>query len=148
MTTHPPHLAKETIVNLSHRFTGVIQPKGGHGQFGDVYLEIKPHAARGFKGYNCWRRRPCQYIPVEMGARISGTRTTRLPIVDVAVTLTNGSYHTVDSSKAQAARIAMQTGISQCEPTLLEPITLKVTTTSEFTSKVLQSFAEGKFWAV
>jgi elongation factor G len=63
-------------------------------------------------------------------------------VVDVAVTLTNGSYHTVDSSEQafkQAARIAMQTGISECEPTLLEPITqIEVTTPSEFTSKVMQ----------
>ncbi len=64
------------------------------------------------------------------------------PIVDVAVTLTNGSYHTVDSSEQafkQAARLAMQTGMPQCEPTLLEPIAvIEVTTPSEFTSKALQ----------
>jgi elongation factor G len=63
-------------------------------------------------------------------------------VVDVAVTLTNGSYHTVDSSEQafkQAARIAMQTGMPQGEPTLLEPITqIEVAAPSEFTSKVLQ----------
>jgi elongation factor G len=64
------------------------------------------------------------------------------PVVDVAVTLTNGSYHTVDSSEQafkQAARLAMQAGISKCEPTLLEPIArIEVKTPNEFTAKVLQ----------
>jgi elongation factor G len=64
------------------------------------------------------------------------------PMVDVAVTLTNGSYHTVDSSEQafkQAARLAMQMGVTQAQPTLLEPILkVDVNTPSEFTSKVLQ----------
>lgn len=64
------------------------------------------------------------------------------PVVDVAVTLTNGSYHNVDSSEQafkQAARLAMQTGLPQCEPALLEPILrVQVSTPNEFTSRVLQ----------
>ncbi len=64
------------------------------------------------------------------------------PVVDIAVTLTNGSYHNVDSSEQafkQAARLAMQTGIPQGQPTLLEPILrVLVTNPSEFTAKVLQ----------
>ena len=64
------------------------------------------------------------------------------PVVDVAVTLTNGSYHSVDSSEQafkQAARVAMQTGMVQSQPTLLEPILLvEIYSPSESTSKVLQ----------
>jgi len=64
------------------------------------------------------------------------------PVVDIGVTLTNGSSHTVDSSEQafrQAARIAMQEGLPLCQPILLEPVMLlKVSTPSEFTAKVLR----------
>lgn len=63
-------------------------------------------------------------------------------MVDVDVTLTDGSYHSVDSSEQafkQAARIAMTEGIVQCDPILLEPVLLvDIFTPNEFTSKVLQ----------
>ena len=63
-------------------------------------------------------------------------------MVDLAVTLTDGSYHNVDSSEQafkQAARLAMTEGIAQCQPILLEPIlAVTVNTPSEFTAKVLQ----------
>jgi elongation factor G len=64
------------------------------------------------------------------------------PVVDVAVTLTNGSYHSVDSSEQafkQAARVAMTEGMPKCNPVLLEPImVIQVSAPTEFTSKVLQ----------
>lgn len=149
MTTHLPQVPyKETIRRSASSIHGRYKHQsGGHGQFGDVYLEIKP-LARG-QGFNFSQTIvggavPKQYIPgVEMGVReylVHGP--LGFPVVDVAVTLTNGSYHSVDSSEQafkQAARIAMQTGMLQCEPTLLEPITqIEVTTPSEFTSKVMQ----------
>lgn len=149
MTTHLPQVAyKETIRKPISSIHGRYKHQsGGHGQFGDVYLEIKP-LPRG-EGFNFSERIvggvvPKQYIPgVEMGVReylVHGP--LGFPVVDVAVTLMNGSYHSVDSSEQafkQAARIAMQTGMPQCQPTLLEPIThIEVTTPSEFTSKVLQ----------
>jgi len=65
------------------------------------------------------------YIPgVEMGVR-EYLLDLGFPVVDVAVTLMNGSYHSVDSSNRHLSRlrIAMQTGMPQCQPTLLEPIT-------------------------
>ena len=149
MTTHLPQVAyKETIRKPVSSIHGRYKHQsGGHGQFGDVYLEIKP-LPRG-EGFNFSEKIvggvvPKQYIPgVEMGVReylVHGP--LGFPVVDVAVTLMNGSYHSVDSSEQafkQAARIAMQTGMPQCQPTLLEPIThIEVTTPSEFTSKVLQ----------
>jgi elongation factor G len=64
------------------------------------------------------------------------------PVVDVSVTLTNGSYHSVDSSEQafkQAARIAMQEGMPQCKPVLLEPILrITIAVPVDFTSKVLR----------
>ncbi len=149
MATHLPQVPyKETIRKPISSIHGRYKHQsGGHGQFGDVYLDIEPNP-RG-EGFN-FRDTivggvvPKQYIPgVEMGVREYLARgTLGFPVVDVAVTLTNGSYHSVDSSEQafkQAARIAMQTGMAKGEPTLLEPITkIEVTTPSEFTSKVLQ----------
>jgi elongation factor G len=87
---------------------------------------------------------PKQYIPgVETGIReYLSQGPLGFPVVDVAVTLTNGSYHSVDSSEQafkQAARLAMTEGMPNCEPTLLEPImSVQVCAPAEFTSKVLQ----------
>lgn len=149
MSTHLPQVPyKETIrkpVNAVHgRYK---HQSGGHGQFGDVYLDIQP-LPRGegfsFKETIVGGVVPRQYIPgVEMGVREFLTHgPLGFPIVDVAVTLTNGSYHSVDSSEQafkQAARLAMQTGLPKAQPTLLEPILkVDVTTPSEFTSKALQ----------
>ncbi|MEH2151472.1 elongation factor G [Nostoc sp.] len=149
MTTHLPQVPyKETIRKTVASVHGRYKHQsGGHGQFGDVFLEIKP-LPRG-TGFNFNETIvggvvPKQYIPgVEMGVREFLTHgPLGFPIVDLAVTLTNGSYHNVDSSEQafkQAARLAMQTGIPQAEPTLLEPILrVDATTPSEFTSKVLQ----------
>ncbi|UKO95833.1 elongation factor G [Nostoc sp. UHCC 0870] len=149
MSTHLPQVPyKETIRKSVNSVHGRYKHQsGGHGQFGDVFLDIKP-LPRG-EGFNFKETIvggvvPKQYIPgVEMGVREFLTHgPLGFPIVDVAVTLTNGSYHNVDSSEQafkQAARLAMQTGVPQAQPTLLEPILrLQVTTPSEFTSKVLQ----------
>lgn len=149
MTTHLPQVPyKETIRKTVASVHGRYKHQsGGHGQFGDVFLEIKP-LPRG-EGFNFNETIvggvvPRQYIPgVEMGVReFLAHGPLGFPVVDVAVTLTNGSYHNVDSSEQafkQAARLAMQTGIPQAQPTLLEPILrIEVTTPSEFTSKVLQ----------
>ena len=149
MTTHLPQVPyketiRKTVASVHGRYK---RQSGGHGQFGDVFLEIKP-LPRG-TGFNFNETIvggviPKQYISgVEMGVREFLTHgPLGFPIVDLAVTLTNGSYHNVDSSEQafkQAARLAMQTGIPQGEPTLLEPILrVDVTTPSEFTSKVLQ----------
>ncbi|QYX32389.1 elongation factor G [Sphaerospermopsis torques-reginae] len=149
MSTHLPQIPyKETIRKPVSSVHGRYKHQsGGHGQFGDVYLDIQP-LARG-EGFNFNEKIvggvvPRQYIPgVEMGVKeFLAHGPLGFPMVDVAVTLTNGSYHTVDSSEQafkQAARLAMQTGVPQAQPTLLEPILkVDVNTPNEFTSKVLQ----------
>jgi elongation factor G len=103
---------------------------GGHGQFGDVVLDIKPlPRGSGFafseeiKGGVV----PRNYIPsVEEGV-IDALKHGPLgfPVVDVAVKLIDGSYHTVDSSDMAfrtAGRIGISEGLPQCQPVLLEPI--------------------------
>jgi elongation factor G len=148
MTTHLPRVPyKETIRKPTTSHGRYKHQSGGHGQFGDVHLDIKP-VSRG-EGFSFSETIvggvvPKQYIPgVEIGVReylVHGP--LGFPVVDVAVTLTNGSYHTVDSSEQafkQAARLAMTEGMPKCEPTLLEPImTIQVCAPAVFTSKVLQ----------
>jgi elongation factor G len=149
MATHIPHVPyKETIRRTQNKVHGRYKHQsGGHGQFGDVYLDIQP-LPRG-DGFNFDQKIvggvvPKQYIPgVETGVReYLGHGPLGYPVVDVAVTLIDGSYHSVDSSEQafkQAARIAMQTGMPNCEPVLLEPIlSVEITVPTDFTSKVLR----------
>lgn len=103
---------------------------GGHGQFGDVVLEIAP-LARGegiqFQEKITGGVVPKQYIgSVEQGVRdYLRAGPLGFPVVDVAVTLVDGSYHSVDSSDQAfktAAQIGMREGMGGCKPVLLEPI--------------------------
>lgn len=149
MQTHLPQIAyKETIRQSIDSIHGRYKHQsGGHGQFGDVYLRIQPQP-RGngfsFQETIVGGAVPKQYIPgVEMGVRdYLEHGPLGFPVVDVAVTLTNGSFHTVDSSEQAfktAARLAMTEGMQKCQPTLLEPIaSIQVSAPKEFTSRVLQ----------
>ena len=148
MQTHLPQVPyKETIRKAVKSHGRYKHQSGGHGAFGDVYLEIKP-LSRG-EGYHFHQTIvggvvPKQYIPgVETGVReYLAHGPLGFPVVDVDVTLTDGSYHSVDSSEQafkQAARLAMTEGMPQCKPVLLEPLLMvRVAAPSEFTSKVLQ----------
>jgi elongation factor G len=118
---------------------------GGHGQFGDVVLDIKPlPRGSGFvfteeiKGGVV----PRNYIPsVEEGV-IDALKHGPLgfPVVDVAVKLIDGSYHAVDSSDMAfriAGRIGLVEGLPQCTPVLLEPIhQVEIVCPSEATAKM------------
>jgi len=149
MTTHLPLVQyKETIRHGADEIHGRYKHQsGGHGQFGDVYLSIKP-LGRG-EGFNFSDTIvggvvPKQYIPsVENGVReYLAHGPLGFLVVDVAVTLTNGSYHNVDSSDQafkSAARLAMQEGLVKCSPLLLEPIVqVEVSVPTSFTSNVLK----------
>lgn len=129
-TSRPKSAYKETIrkgVTVRGRHK---KQSGGHGQFGDVVVEIaaRPRSS----GFEFTEKIhggvvPRQYIPaVEAGVR-DGLEKGPLgfPVVDLAVTLIDGSAHAVDSSEIAfrtAGRIAMTEGLPQCEPILLEPI--------------------------
>jgi len=148
VVTHQPQIPyRESIRKAASSHGRYKHQTGGHGQFGDVYLEIQPldrGAGFSFRETIVGGVVPRQYIPgVEMGVREFLERgILGFPVVDVSVTLTNGSYHSVDSSEQafkQAARIAMQEGLPKCEPVLLEPIAwVEVSAPSEFTSNVLR----------
>ena len=148
MTKHQPQvLYKETIRKATNSHGRYKHQSGGHGQFGDVYLQIQPlPRGDGFKFAETIVGGvvPKQYIAgVETGVREYLTKgILGFPVVDISVTLTNGSYHAVDSSEQafkQAARLAMQEGVPQCEPILLEPINLvEVSIPNEYTSSILR----------
>lgn len=103
---------------------------GGHGQFGDVVIAVKP-LPRGagflFDETIAGGVVPRHYVPAVRDGVAEGLRKGPLgfPVVDIAVTLTDGSYHTVDSSDMafqQAGRIAIHEALGACHPVLLEPI--------------------------
>ena len=130
---------------------GVVQrgrhkkQSGGHGQFGDVVLDIKPlPRGSGFKFEDKITGGvvPRNYIPsVEEGA-IGALKHGPLgfQVVDVRVALIDGSYHTVDSSDMAfqtAARIGINEGLPQCQPVLLEPIHLvEIVCPTDATAKI------------
>jgi elongation factor G len=118
---------------------------GGHGQYGDVVLEIKP-MPRG-SGFTFEEKItggvvPRNYIPsVEEGV-VDALKHGPLgfPVVDLHVALIDGSYHTVDSSDMAfrtAGRIGVAEGLPQCQPVLLEPIHLvEIVCPNEATAKI------------
>jgi elongation factor G len=131
VSTRPPSVGyRETIrkpVTIRGRHK---KQSGGHGQFGDVVLEIKPLPRSG--GFKFEERItggvvPRNYIPaVEEGVIDALTHgPLGFPVVDLSVALIDGSYHAVDSSDMAfrtAGRIGIVEGLPQCQPVLLEPI--------------------------
>ncbi len=136
---------KEAIRKAATQHARYKKQSGGHGQFGDVHIEIKP-LPRG-SGFNFEEKIvggsvPRQYIPaVEHGVKeYLAEGPLGFPVVDVSVTLFDGQFHSVDSSEnsfRSAARIAMSEGMPKCDPVLLEPIyKVEISMPSEHTSKV------------
>ena len=149
MTSHAPQVPyRETIRNATGHVHGRYKHQtGGHGQFGDVYLDVEP-LPRGdgflFTTAIVGGVVPRQYLSgIEMGVRESLDRgPLGFPVVDVAVKLTDGSHHAVDSSEQafkQAARAAMQLAMADGTSVLLEPIAqVEISAPADFTAKVLQ----------
>jgi elongation factor G len=118
---------------------------GGHGQYGDVVLDIKP-MPRGsgfsFEDKITGGVVPRNYIPsVEEGVGYALKHgPLGFPVVDLHVALIDGSYHTVDSSDMAfqtAGRIGIAEGLPQCQPVLLEPIDqVEIVCPSEATAKI------------
>jgi elongation factor G len=118
---------------------------GGHGQYGDVVLDIKP-LPRG-TGFTFTEEIkggvvPRNYIPsVEEGVKEALKHgPLGFPVVDISAKLIDGSYHTVDSSDMAfqlAGRLAIHDALPQCQPVLLEPIyQVEIACPSEATAKM------------
>ena len=146
LKVHAPRIPyKETIRKGALQHGRHKRQSGGHGQFGDVHLDIRP-LPRGtgfvFEDKIKGGVVPRQWIPsVEKGvADYLRCGPLGFPVVDVAVALTDGSYHQVDSSDAAfqtAARLAMSEGMPNCSQVLLESIMhVRIHVPSDATAKV------------
>ena len=132
LTVSPPKVPyKETITVGTKAEYKHKKQTGGHGQYGHVFLDLEP-MPRGstfhFEEKVVGGAVPRNYIPaVEKGVHeaLQEGVVARYPVVDVRVVLYDGSYHPVDSSDLSfkvAGLMAFKKGMSQAQPTLLEPI--------------------------
>ena len=138
---------KETITASVEAEGRFIRQSGGRGQYGHVWLRLEP-GERGSGGEFRNQIRsgaiPREFIPaVEAGAKAalqSGGRAG-YPLVDIKVTLYDGSFHEVDSSDLAfkaAASIAVKDGVSKAKPVFLEPIMrMEVMTPSRFLGDIV-----------
>jgi elongation factor G len=138
---------KETVVGASKAEYKHKKQTGGHGQYGHVFLEIEP-LPRG-TGFEFAERVvggavPKNFIPaVEKGVReaLPEGNLAGYPVVDVKVTLYDGSYHPVDSSEMAfklAASQAFKKCVDQARPVLLEPIVdLEVSVPEQYVGDVM-----------
>ncbi|WP_309643528.1 elongation factor G [Phenylobacterium sp.] len=150
VTTPPKISYRESIRKAVTQRGRHKKQTGGHGQFGDVVIEIKP-LPRG-SGFAFSQKItggvvPKQWIPaVEQGVRDAMQKgPLGFPVTDVEVVLTDGSYHSVDSSEMafrQAGRLAMSEGLAACGAYLLEPVEkLHINAPSSSTSKITQAIS-------
>ncbi|MDP6817898.1 MAG: elongation factor G [Alphaproteobacteria bacterium] len=146
LATEIPKVAyKEAIRKPVSQHSRFKKQSGGHGQFGDVHIDIKPlPRGAGFEFENTvvGGSVPKQYIPAVQNGVLEYLIKGPLgfPVVDVSVTLTDGKHHAVDSSEQAfktAGRMAMSEGMPKCSPVLLEPIyEVKISAPSDFTPNV------------
>ncbi|ACJ19044.1 elongation factor G [Coxiella burnetii] len=138
---------RETIRRSVEQQGKYIRQTGGRGQYGDVWLRIEPREpGAGFEFENAIVGGvvPREYIPaVEKGVREQMENGIRAgyPVVDVKVTIFEGSYHDVDSSEMAfkiAGSMAFKEGASKADPVLLEPIMkVEVVTPEEYMGDVV-----------
>jgi len=149
--SHPPAVGyRESIRKPVRQHGRHKKQSGGHGQFGDVIIEIRP-LGRGegfvFEEKIHGGSVPKQWIPaVEDGVREAMVKgPLGFKVVDCAVTLVDGSYHTVDSSELAfrlAGRMAMQEALAAANPHLLEPMhKMTVVSPSSATSRITSAVA-------
>ena len=144
--SHAPAIGyQETIRKLVTQRGRHKKQSGGHGQFGDVVLEIRPMprgAGFTFVDKIVGGAVPRNYIGAVEEGVIDGLKHGPLgfPVIDVQATLTDGSYHSVDSSDMAfrtAARIGVSEALPQCAPVLLEPIhVVEIVCPTDATAKI------------
>ena len=131
LAAHAPHVGyRETIRKSTEQRGRHKKQSGGHGQFGDVVLHIKPMPRGGgfeFLDQVTGGVVPRQFIPsVEKGIRdFLHKGPLGFPVVDVSVTLIDGSFHEVDSNEMafkMAAIMGFKEGVHKGHPILLEPM--------------------------
>ena len=138
---------RETVKGPANGEGRFIRQSGGHGQYGHVKLQIEPlERGSGIIFENAVRggRIPIEFIPsVEKGIREAAVTgpLSGYPIIDVKITLTDGSYHEVDSSQMSfqiAGSMGFKSAVAKAQSQLLEPVMrLEVVTPGEFLGDVL-----------
>ena len=136
-----PQVAYRETVRKSVTEEGkFIRQSGGRGQYGHCVLKIEPQPMnKGFEFINDVKqgRIPREFIPaIEKGVReaLDGGALAGFPIVDIKVTLLDGSYHDVDSNEMAfkiCGAMALRSGCQKASPTILEPIMKCEATTPE-----------------
>jgi elongation factor G len=138
---------RETISRETQAQGKHVRQTGGHGQYGDVWIKVAPNErGKGFEFVNAIVGGviPKEYIrPVEMGIKetLDNGIIAGYQMIDVKVTLFDGSYHEVDSNEMAfktAGSLAIKEAARKANPILLEPIMLvEVTTSEEFYGDVI-----------
>jgi elongation factor G len=138
---------RETITRPVRAEGKFIRQTGGHGQYGHAIIELEPmEKGKGFEFVDGTRGGtiPKEYIgPIEKGVKeaIESGVLAGYPLVDLRVTLVDGSYHEVDSSEMAfkvAGSMALKEGAAKAGPVLLEPVMkVEVVVPDEFTGDVI-----------
>jgi elongation factor G len=137
---------RETITKTVKAEGRFIRQSGGRGQYGDVWLTIEPQPGKGFEFVNriVGGSIPREYIPAVEKGVIEAMEKGVLagyPMVDIKVTLIDGSYHDVDSSEMAfkiAGSMGFKEGARQAHPILLEPLmSIEIITPEEFMGQVV-----------
>ncbi|MBN1643945.1 MAG: elongation factor G [Dehalococcoidales bacterium] len=143
-----PRVAYKETVTLSVEAEGrFVRQSGGRGQYGDVWLSVEPTGRGGgfefvdrIKGGTI----PRNYVPaIEAGVKeaLEAGVVAGYPIVDIRVTVFDGSYHEVDSSEMafkMAGSMALKNGVQKAKPVILEPIMkMEVITPKEFLGDII-----------
>jgi elongation factor G len=138
---------RETITRMAQAQGKHVRQTGGHGQYGDVWIKAEPNErGKGFEFVNAivGGTVPKEYIkPVENGVKetLDNGIIAGFPMIDVKVTLYDGSYHDVDSNEMAfktAGSLAIREAARKANPILLEPVMLvEVTTSEEFYGDVI-----------
>ncbi len=147
ITMSQPEVAYRETIRKKVKVQGKHKKQsGGHGQYGDVWIEFEPAECDGlvFEEKVFGGAVPKNYFPaVEKGLQDASKEgvLAGYPLVGVKATLLDGSYHPVDSSEMafkMAASIAYKAGIADANPYLLEPVdTLKVYVPSDYTGDIM-----------
>ncbi len=143
-----PQVAYREAIKKSVEIEGkFVKQSGGRGQYGHVWLKMEPNeAGKGFEFVDAIKGGtvPREYIPaVEKGLRetLPNGVLAGFPVVDVKVTLFDGSYHDVDSNEnafKMAASMAFKDGMRKASPVLLEPMmSVEVETPEDYTGTVM-----------
>jgi len=148
VNVHTPKVPyKETIKKAASAQGKYKKQTGGHGQYGDAWLKLEPlKRGSGFKFVNhvVGGAIPRNFIPAVEKGVVEAMHEGILagyPLVDIQVTVYDGSYHDVDSSEMSfkiAASMGFRKALEQAAPTLLEPImSVEVSTPDDFVGAVI-----------